>query len=374
MSRSHAPRGNVLRDAPASSPGLEPGDSTQERRRGRSYAERRNEAGARILFTVSAGLAALSTALIAGLAVSLPPALVLRFLTGLFLAGVYPVGMKVMATWTKADRGLGIGLLVGALTLGSASPHLVNALIGVSDWRLLLFVAAGLAAAGGLIAALFVREGPYRAPSPPFNWRYALENLRVRELRLVNLGYLGHMWELYAMWGWIAAFFLASFNGVGIAATWASLAAFMVIAAGGLGSLLAGKWADQYGRTTIAIASLLISGSCAVLAGFLMDAHPLVLLAVCLVWGFAIVADSAQYSAALSELCRQETMGSALTFQTSLGFLLTMFTIRLVPMIADRVGWQWAFTFLAIGPVIGVWAMLSLRSLPAAVRLAGGKR
>jgi predicted MFS family arabinose efflux permease len=270
--------------------------------------------------------------------------------------------------------GTRIGLLVGALTLGSASPHLVNALIGVSDWRLLLFVAAGLAAAGGLIAALFVREGPYRAPSPPFNWRYALENLRVRELRLVNLGYLGHMWELYAMWGWIAAFFLASFDGVGIAATWASLAAFLVIAAGGLGSLLAGKWADQYGRTTIAIASLLVSGGCAVLAGLLMNAHPLILLAVCLVWGFAIVADSAQYSAALSELCRQETMGSALTFQTSLGFLLTMFTIRLVPMIADRVGWQWAFTFLAIGPVIGVWAMLSLRRMPAAVRLAGGKR
>lgn len=329
---------------------------------------------ARKLFAISAGLAAIATALIAGLVNDQATALGLRFLTGLFLAGVYPVGMKIMATWTKADRGLGIGMLVGALTLGSAAPHLLNALIGVNDWRLLLWVAAGLAALGGLIAAVFVREGPYQTPSPRFNWRYAGEIFRVRELRLTNLGYLGHMWELYAMWGWIAAFFLDRFSGVGIAATWASLGAFAVIAAGGLGSVLAGKWADQFGRTTITIASLVVSGACSLLTGFLFRGSPGLLLAVCLVWGFAIVADSAQYSAAISELCQKEYVGTALTLQTSLGFLLTLVTIRLVPLIAERFGWSWAFAFLSIGPVIGIWAMFALRRSPQSLRLAGGKR
>ncbi len=328
---------------------------------------------ARRLFTVSAWLAALATALIPALATGLGLALLLRFLTGVFLAGVYPVGMKIMATWTKEDRGLGIGLLVGALTVGSAAPHFINALGGVGNWRIVMYGAAGLAVSGGILAAAFVGEGPYKTATPRFNWKYAGEILRQREIVLANLGYLGHMWELYAMWAWAPAFLLASFSVAGLSPSWASLAAFAVIGAGGLGSLVAGRLADRLGRTTVTIVSLLISGVCALGVGLLYGGHPAPLAAVSLVWGFAVVADSAQFSACVSELCRAEYTGTALTLQTSLGFLLTLVTIRLIPTLEQWVGWRWAFAFLALGPAVGIWAMSTLRRSPAASRLASGR-
>jgi MFS family permease len=328
---------------------------------------------ARWLFTASALLAALSTALIPALAGGLDLALPLRFLTGLFLAGVYPVGMKIMATWTREDRGLGIGLLVGALTLGSAMPHLLNIFGGVSDWQLVLYLAAGLAGLGGLIAALFVSEGPYRTTTPPFNWKYIGHILREREILLANLGYLGHMWELYAMWAWAPVFLLASFRLSGLQPAWASLAAFAVVGVGGVGSLMAGRLADQLGRTSVTQVSLLVSGACAILVGRLYGGSPALLVCLSLIWGFAVVADSAQFSACVSELCRAEYVGTALTLQTSLGFLLTLITIRLIPSLQVRVGWEWAFAFLAVGPAVGVWAMGRLRHSPGAIRLAGGR-
>jgi MFS family permease len=326
------------------------------------------------LFTISALLAALSTALIAGFVDSFAPAVVLRFFTGLFMVGVYPVGMKIIATWTRLDRGLGIGLLTGAIAVGSASPHLFFAIGGMHDWRLLLLLASAIAALGGIIVALLVREGPYHIPPARFNWKYAAEIFRQRELRLVNFGYLSHMWELFAMWAWVASFLLASFQISGIDPAWASLTAFAVIGIGGLSCLLAGMLADRFGRTTITIVSLAISGACALLVGFLFGGSPILLTAICLLWGFAVVADSAQFSAGVSELCQREYTGTALTIQTSLGFLLTVVTVRLIPTLVGWVGWRWAFAFLAIGPALGIWAMYSLRSSPRAVKMAGGKK
>jgi MFS family permease len=326
------------------------------------------------LMAVSAFLAALSTALIGWVATSFTIALILRLLTGIFLVGVYPVGMRIIATWTKENRGLGIGLLVGALTIGSASPHLVNALGGVGDWKMVIYSAAGLAALGGLVALVFIKEGPYRTSTPKFNWKYAGEVMRNRELVLANVGYLGHMWELFAMWAWIQVFLTASFSLVGLNEIWASAVAFAVISIGGLGSIAAGQLADRFGRTTLTIASLVTSGVCSLVVGLFFGGNPVVLVILCLIWGFAIVADSAQFSAAVSELCQKEYTGTALTLQTSLGFLLTLVTIRLVPTLEGLFGWNWAFAFLALGPMVGIWAMYALRRSPEAVKLAGGNR
>jgi MFS family permease len=304
--------------------------------------------------------------------------IVLRFFTGVCLAGVYPPGMKLVASWAKTDRGLGIGLLVGALTVGSAGPHLLNALPyfgegGMPPWRGVLLIASVGAAVGALITALFVRSGPYLQKAASFHWRHAGEVVTNQPIRFANFGYLGHMWELYAMWTWAPIFLLASYEQAGWNLVYARAAGFGVIAIGGVGCVLAGVLADRVGRTTITIWSLVVSGCCTLVAGFFFAA-PGVLTVICLIWGFAIVADSAQFSAAVSELSDPRYVGTALTMQTSLGFLLTLITIRVIPPLVDAMGWDRVFMILALGPVFGIWSMIRLRGLPDAAKMASGNR
>jgi MFS family permease len=309
---------------------------------------------------------------------SIDTALVLRFLLGVSLAGVYPPAMKLVATWSRSDLGFAIGILIAALTLGSALPHLFNAIPilgaeGMPPWRAVLMVASAAAAIGALLVLLWVQPGPYLKTTAPFNWRFAGKIFTDRPLRLANFGYLGHMWELYAMWTWVPIFLIESYRQAGLDIADARLAGFASVASGALGCVMAGWLADRMGRCTITIWSLAVSGSCALLVGFFFN-QPVVLTMICLVWGFAVVADSGQFSAAVSELSDPRYVGTALTMQTSTGFLLTILTVQAVPAFADILGWNRIFILLVPGPIFAIVSMWKLRRLPESLAMAGGHR
>ena len=299
-----------------------------------------------------------------------------RFLTGIALAGVYPPALKTMATWFRRGRGLALGLLIGALTLGSSLPHLFRALGGGVDWRLVVALASATSLAAALIFALAIEEGPYPFARATMDVSQIGAVLRNRPLLLANLGYFGHMWELYAMWGWFLAFAAAAAEaGNALLIDRASLVTFAVVASGVPGCILGGWLSDRIGRTLTTALMMGVSGGCALVIGLVFTGPGWAFLLVALVWGVAVIGDSAQFSAAVTELGDQRFVGTALALQLGLGFGLTVLAIWLVPVFAGWIGgWRWAFLVVVPGPILGACAMLALRRRPEAAAMAGGRR
>ncbi len=329
-------------------------------------------------FALCAVLAAVTNAAFAWLAADhMWTAFGLRFLTGATMAGVYPVGMKILSGWFRDGRGTALGVLVGALTVGKGLPFLLE---GISQlpWRGVVLASSGLALGAAVLVGLFVREGPYSTPAPPVDFHQVRAILHNRPLRLANLGYFGHMWELYSLWGWVALLLGASAASAGHAAAGSAaaamhaavpIAAFFAIAAGFIGCYWAGRVSDAPMRETdphrvarrarVTIWAMGVSGACCLLAAAVFD-YFWVLVGVCFVWGVAVVADSAQFSTIVSEVSDRRYVGTALALQTALGFLLTVFAIRATAAIATHWGWRWAAVSMAIGPALGILAMLRL--------------
>ena len=302
-------------------------------------------------------------------------AIFFRLMTGVFLALVYPPSLKLISTWFRKGRGLALGALVGSITLGSAAPHFINA-IGGLRWELVVITTTFATLSGALIIGLFVSEGPFPYPRAPFNLGRVGQVFKNRGILLASLGYFGHMWELYAMWAWFLTFSRMAFIELNIDnPSAASFFTFAAIGIGALGCIAGGVLGDRWGRTATTSLMMSISGLCALMAGFVYDGPLWMLITLGLIWGFTVVADSAQFSTIVTELGDPMYVGTALTMQLGIGFMLTVITIWLLPLAAANLNsWQWVFLILIPGPLIGICAMLFLRRMPEAIKIANGNR
>jgi len=315
----------------------------------------------RRLFALGCVVAAIANALVTQ-AADAASAIALRMLTGAALACVYPPGMKIAAGWFADRRGLALGIVVGALTAGKAFPHLLQALLGDAGWRTPMLIASALTIVAGVLVIGVVRDGPHVPVASPFDPRAVTRLFRTASTRQATFGYLGHMWELYAMWTWIAAFAIASLEAGGAPdpSRGGSVVAFVAIVSGTIGCVVAGYLGDRMGKARVAASAMALSAACCALSPLAFGASTILLVVLVSVWGFAVVADSAQFSALVAQYSDRDYVGTALTVQICLGFLLTTVTIRLTPEIAAAFGWKWAFLPLVPGPIAGVWALRSL--------------
>ena len=289
-------------------------------------------------------------------------AIALRFLTGACLAGVYPPAMKMIATWFQSRRGLAIGTVVGALTAGKATPYLVHAIPGVGVTPVVMSASVSAVLASLIVLAVY-RDGPFPFPRRPFSWSLARVVFESRDYRSVLGGYAGHMFELYSYWVWIPLFLAASVADQAVSASTVSLLSFGAIAVGAVGCIWGGAVADRVGYTRFVMGAMAVSGTCALLTPLVFGRSLPLLTMLVLLWGVAVIADSAQFSTLVTRVVPPHAVGTALTLQTSIGFLLTTISIQLIPPIVAQVGWKYAFPLLAIGPAIGIVVIRRLRAL-----------
>ncbi|MBS4189485.1 MFS transporter [Bacillus sp. FJAT-49705] len=317
-----------------------------------------------ILILWSAVLAGVSTILTAILADHLTHALFFRFITGIALSGVYGPSLKLLSTWFRLRRGMALGFLVGALTLGSATPHLFRG-VATSSWETVLITTGICSIIGGIIIRFTVQVGPYPLPNGMFDPHAIPRILRHTPIKLANYGYFGHMWELYAMWSWFGLFLTQSLKSSGFQnySSLSSILTFIVIASGFFGAWFGGVYADKMGREKLTLFSLGVSGTITLCIGYFFGSSLWLIVILGVVWGISIIADSAQFSALITEHAEPQYVGTALTLQLAIGFFLTIIAILSVPLFETLVGWRYAFLILIPGPILGFLSMLRLLKL-----------
>lgn len=277
-----------------------------------------------------------------------------RFFTGIFIAGIYPVGMKIASDWFEGKLGKALGYLVGALVLGSAFPHLLNYTGSSLSWKFVLIGTSILAVLGGLAIVLFVGEGPHRRKGAKFNPAKIFEVFKVREFRSAAFGYFGHMWELYAFWAFLPVV-LVYYNEAHDSILHPSLYTFIIMAVGAIGCVLGGFISVKKGSAKVAFAFLLISGVLCLLSPLFFSLNETAFIAVLLLWGFAVIGDSAQFSSLNAQTAPKESVGTAITIVVSIGFLLTIPSIQLLGYLATVIDTKWLLFTLLIGPAFGLF-------------------
>jgi MFS family permease len=311
------------------------------------------------LFFISSLLGALANALITVIPENLTSLLILRFFTGFFLAGIYPVGMKLAAGWYKKGLGMALGFLVGALVVGKAFPHLIVDVLEHAQWTYVLWSVSITSVIGGLLILLFVPEGQNTRKSTEFNVRDAWTIFRNKSFRASAFGYFGHMWELYAFWTFIPFLltYYATTNQVSLPISWWT---FVIMGMGFLGCALGGLWSTKIGSAKVAFITLTVSCLCCIFSPIIFTLSPIYFISIMLIWGFAVVADSPQFSSLNATFVDLSKVGTGLTIVTSLGFLISVFSIELLNSLKEIIEVKYLFLFLIPGPIIGLWSLRPL--------------